>query len=188
MKISRRRFLGWIGVTIAAAAGASTLWGRDLRRNLVSMPLPPAPPGPLRDSTADTLRAATLALLEDRVEPRRYVEYFRWRAARVPGARAVYERFEIAVNRAARREGHRGFRSAPRAEQERILRAMLPARGWVRVRRVLLARDEARFAQHVVQAIFSRFAKTDAWILAGYESWPGMPRAIASLRAGKRPS
>jgi hypothetical protein len=68
--------------------------------------------------------------------------------------------------------------------KRRILERMLPARGWTRIRRALLARDEARSARHVVREIFRRFARTDAWVLAGYDAWPGMPRAIARVRAG----
>ncbi|MBI5711228.1 MAG: hypothetical protein HZC42_13150 [Candidatus Eisenbacteria bacterium] len=150
-----------------------------LARWLFSASLSPARPGPLRDSTADVLRAAVLALLEGRVEPAHYMEAFRWRAAHVPGARALYQRFEAAVDRAARRAGQPGFRGAPRPRQQRILRSMMPARGLTRIRRALMARDEARYARHIVREVFRKFAATDAWILAGYDAWPGLPRAIA---------
>jgi hypothetical protein len=130
------------------------------------------------------LRAAALALLHDRIEPLHYVECFRWRAGHVPGARALYERFERAVDREARRLGHDGFRAAGADHRRRILARMLPARGWTRVRRGLFARDEARYARHVVREIFRRFARTDAWVLSGYDAWPGMPRAIGRMRAG----
>ncbi len=178
MIATRRRFLALFGL---AAVAAATLWVRRgvVARWLFSAPLSPSRPGPLRDSTADVLRAAVLALLEGRVEPAHYMESFHWRAAHVPGARALYERFEATVDRAARRAGHPGFRSAPRQRQQQILRAMMPARGWTRVRRALVARDEARYARHIVREVFRKFAATDAWILAGYDAWPGLPRAIA---------
>jgi hypothetical protein len=182
MASSRRRFLAQIGLA-AAAAGVGALFFAHgpARRWLLTVPLTPSGPGPLLDSTADTLRATTLALLDDRVEPRDYVEVFAWRAARLRGARGLYERFERVVDREARRRGHTAFRVAPRPLQQRILRGMIPARRWTRARRVFLARDEARFAEHIVGEVFARFARTDAWVLAGYEAWPGMPRAIASL-------
>jgi hypothetical protein len=189
MMATRRRFLALLGLGgVAAAAGV--LWTRrgSLQRWLLASPLPPTPPGPLRESTADTLRAAVLALLDERIEPVHYVDLFRWRAVHVPGARDLYERFEATVNRATRRAGDPGFRSASRARQQRILRSMVPARGWTRVRRVLFARDEARYAQYIVREVFRRFARTDGWVLAGYDAWPGMPRAIASLGRGVRRS
>jgi hypothetical protein len=183
MRTSRRKFLGWMGLVLAT--GAAGAWWRfePLRGWLVSAGLAPAPTGSLRDSTADTLRAAVLALLEERVDPRHYLDCFRWRARHVPGARALYERFEATVDRAARAGGASGFRSAGGAHQRRILEGMLPARGLRRIPRLLIARDEARFARHIVREIFRRFAVTDAWVLAGYDAWPGMPRAIGRLRA-----
>jgi len=48
-----------------------------------------------------------------------------------------------------------------------------------RLRRIAFARDEARFARHVVREVFRRFARTDAWVLAGYDAWPGTPRGLA---------
>lgn len=181
MPVTRRKFLS----SLALALGAGVLvswWRRDTFLPwLVSGALSPAPPGPLRDSTADVLRVAVLALLDERVEPRHYVECFRWRAEHVPGALALYERFELAVDRAARRAGERSFRRAARATQRRIVDAMRPAGGARRARRILLDRDEARFARHIVREVFQRFAATDAWVLAGYDAWPGMPRAVARM-------
>jgi hypothetical protein len=184
MRLARRRFLAWLGATAVAGAGMSW-WRREpVGRWLLSAPLTGERPGPLRDSTAATLRAATLALLYDRVEPLHYVECFRWRAEHVRGARALYERFEAAVDRAARSGGHTDFRAATPAARRRVLERMLPARGWMRVRRAVFARDEARYARHVVREVFRRFSRTDAWVLSGYDAWPGMPRAIARLRRG----
>jgi hypothetical protein len=138
-------------------------------------------PGPLRDSTAATLRAGVLALLHESVEPLHYLDTFRWRAEHVPGARALYERFERSVDRTARRLGLESFRAADATTRRAMLEPLLPARGWTRVRRALFARDEARWSRHVVREIFRRFARTDAWVLSGYDAWPGMPRAIARL-------
>lgn len=184
MRFDRRRFLVWLGLAGAAGAGLAWWRRRPIGRWLIGVSLAGERPGPLPDSTAATLRAATLALLHDRVEPTHYLEFFRWRAAHLPGARALYERFEATADRAARRLGHADFRDAPADARRRILGAMRPARGWTRVRRVLFSRDEARYAHHVVREIFRRFARTDAWVLAGYDAWPGMPRAVARLHAG----
>lgn len=174
------------GLVVLAAGGLAALWrGREaMRRWVVQTPLGGAPPGPLRDSTADTLLVAVRALLGDGVEPLHYVDFFRWRARHLAGHRRLYEAFEAAADRAARRLGHLGFRDCPREGQQRILRDMLPASGLERIRRGLMARDEARFGQYVVREIFRVFARTDAWVLTGYEAWPGMPRAEAYLRKG----
>ncbi len=180
---SRRRFLGSMGALVVSGA-ALALWGRVPLRRLLSTSLPPDPAVPLRASTAGVLRAAVLALLDERVEAGHYVELFRWRSLHVPGAGRLYRRFEAAVDRAARAGGAAGFRSATRAQQRRILDRLVPARRPGRLRRVLLERDRARFARHVVREIFRLFARTDAWVLAGYDAWPGVPRAIAHLGPG----
>jgi hypothetical protein len=185
MNLTRRRFIAGLGV-VAIAAAAGGLWMRRaaLRRWLFAPPLAGARPGPLRDSTADVLAATVLALLDGRVEAAHYVDLFRWRAEHVSGARRLYERFESTVDHAAWRQGHAGFRAAPRAAQRAILGAMMPESGRRRVMRALIARDEERFARYVVREVFRRFAWTDAWIIAGYDAWPGMPRAIATLGRG----
>jgi hypothetical protein len=184
MATTRRGFLGWLGVVLAAGAVAAWWRPEPLRRWLLSAGFAPAPVEPLRDSTAAVLHATVIALLDQRVESAPYVELFRWRAMHVPGAGALYRRFELAVDRAAQDRGGPGFRGASREVQRRVLAGLLPARGLARVRRLLVDRDEARFARHVVREIFRRFARTDAWILSGYAAWPGMPRAIARMDGG----
>ena len=188
MNTSRRRFLVVLAAG-AAAAGAAWLRRGALVRWLFAAPLPPSPTGELTEATTDVLRVAVLALLEDRVDPGHYLECFRWYAAHVRGAREVYERFARAVDARARVAGHAGFRSAPRAVRARLLARMVPARGArQRFRRALFARDEDRFAHHVVRQVFRRWAHTDAYLLAGYGAWQGQPRALVHLPVpGARP-
>lgn len=181
MSMNRRRFLALSTLTVAGAVTAAAGWkGRlAIARWLFMPPLPPAPPGPLRDSAVATLEATVRTLLEDRVPPDRYVEDFRWHAEHVPGARALYERFESVVDRGARRAGHDGFRAAPDAVRRRILAPLRPAHGMRRFERAFFGRDEERFARDIVRRTFTRFSRTDAYVFAGYSSWPGTPRSIA---------
>ncbi len=182
MSPTRRRFLAWMA-TAAVVAGAGLGWSRRnaLRRAVLYTPLGDEPPGPLRDSTAETLQATVLGLLDDRVEPLHYVDFFRWRAGRLPGYRALYERFEARVDRDARRAGFAGFRSASPGARRAILEALRPASDRRRALRVLFARDEERFARHIVREVFRCYARTAAWTQAGYAAWPGTPRAIARM-------
>jgi len=179
MALTRRAMLAWLGAALTGGA-AAVWWRRDwIVPWAVSAGLAPAPTGTLPDTTADVLRAAVTALLQGRVDPDPYVAFFHWRAEHVPGALALYRRFGVSVDRAARRSGAHGFRDAPAAVQRRILSGMGPAGGMRRLRRIAFARDEARFARHVVREVFRRFARTDAWVLAGYDAWPGTPRGLA---------
>lgn len=178
MPATRRKFLGWMALALGVGAFAWAFRSAPVRRWLLAADLAPAPPGPLHDSTAATLRAAVFALLDPRVQPGHYVEFFRWRAQRLPGARALYERFEAAVDQAARAHGAHSFRTADRATQKRILEPMRQPRGIQRISRWVLERDDARFSRHIVREIFRRFARTDAWVISGYDAWPGIPRGV----------
>jgi hypothetical protein len=168
-------------MALAATVGAWASWTRRdaMRLWLLDPPLGDAPPGRLDPSTADVLAATVTALVDTRVEPVHYLEMFRWRAEHVPGARALYRRFEHHVERAAAAAGAASYVDAPLELRRRILAGLRPARGRGRLGRVLLARDEDRIARHVVREVYRHFARTDAWLRVGYESWPGMPRGIA---------
>lgn len=181
MPPNRRRFLVTLGVALVALAAGVAARRRTLVPWVFSAGLSDEAPGPISPAVARTLEVTVLTLLDPRVETGHYLELFRWRAAHVPGARALYTRFARTVNRAATGIGQREFVSAPADVRQRILAAFTPARGVTRVRRTLVGRDEARFARHVVREIFRCFARTDAWRLAGYAAWPGMPRAILRL-------
>uniref|UniRef100_A0A832MJD4 Gluconate 2-dehydrogenase subunit 3 family protein n=1 Tax=Eiseniibacteriota bacterium TaxID=2212470 RepID=A0A832MJD4_UNCEI len=183
MSATRRKFLACVGLA-ALAAGVTAAWRRRRAVSdwLLAKSLPPAPPGPLALTTEETLVAAVTGLLDARVETGHHLEAFRWRARHVAGARALYERFERAMDEAARRAGHAAFRAAPPAVRRRLLARLAAPRGWAgRARRAFLAREDARFARFIVRDIFRRFARTDAFVLAGYDAWPGMPRALARL-------
>lgn len=185
MPITRRTFLA----RTALVAGAFAAWGLsgERLRWLVSGALAPAPVGPLRESAAEVLRLTVVALLDDRVETGHYVARFRWRAEHVSGARALYERFERAMDRAARAAGETSFRAARPETRRRLLEAVRLEGGATRVRRTLLDRDALRFARWVTRDVFECFAATDAWVLAGYDAWPGMPRAIARVAKPAKP-
>jgi hypothetical protein len=133
------------------------------------------------------MRSTVVALLDPRVETSHYLAAFRWRAMHVRGARAVYERWAHALDRDARRRGAPDFRRAPLALQRDVLARYQRTDRPERVRRVAFDRDEARFARHVIREIFRRFARTDAWVFAGYAAWPGMPRALARLGPDEPP-
>jgi hypothetical protein len=180
--IDRRRFLAW--VVIGIACGASLLWlgrGGRWRAWATASASGSEPVAPLAPASEAALAAAIGALLEHRVDPSSYLALFRWRAHHMPGAAALYVRFQRRVDAVARGHGHASFASAPPELQQRILAPFRPRAGWARAWRALARRDDERFSRHIVRSVFRRFARTDAWLLTGYDTWPGMPRAIASL-------
>ena len=177
MAMTRRRFLVGLALVVALA-GAGVAWQRRARiaRALVRLPLPPAPPGPLDQATQATLRAMTLTLLGERIELELYENLFGWRAEHQSGYRALYARFAAMLDRDARAAGAPDFARAPLPVRRGILAGFRPARGWRKAERLLLERDRARVTSHIVRDVMELFARTDAWILSGYDSWPGQPR------------
>lgn len=187
MLANRRRVLAALGM--AAASGTIAWWKRaTLGPWLLAGALADEAPGPLPDSTAETLRAVVVALLDPRVQTAHYIEFFAWRARHVPGSRALDVRFERWLDAAARRAGATAFRHAPPELQKSVLRPLSSGGQGTRLRRVALARDEQRFARHVVRETFRIFARTDAWRLAGYAAWPGMPRGVLHLHPPTPPT
>jgi hypothetical protein len=181
--VTRRRFLVTLALAAAALAGG-TAWSRRaaLSRWLVSVPLDDTPPGPLDDATVQVLLATTQTLLGDGIEPGHYEEYFRWRAEHLRGHRSLYVQFAAALDRAARGLGHPDFVRCPPDAKARILDSLRPVRGWRQASRAIVSRSTARYATHIVRGIFQMFASTDAWILSGYDSWPGQPRGLEAYR------
>jgi hypothetical protein len=179
--MSRRRFAVLAAVAVAAAgtaAGAAWLRRRALRRWLVRVPPGRERPGPLTTRAEDVLRAVAPALLGEPLDVEHYVRFFRWRAEHVAGHRALVERFAARLDRAAARRGAAGFESLEREAQRAVLAGLRPARGWRRAARAVFDRDRARETEHVVRAFLGVFAATEAWVRAGYETWPGTPRLL----------
>lgn len=176
--VRRRRFIALLAVV--AAAGAVAAWSRRsaVARWLLRPTVSGGAPGPLGEPTVATLRAAVLALLEDRVAPGAYLDYFHWRARHLPGYRALYEGFAAFVDREARSAAGTAFHVAPPEIRRRILRRMLPPRGWPLRLAALLDRERVRYGRLVLRDVFVRFGRTDAWVLSGYDAWPGEPRPI----------
>jgi len=184
MRLFRRAFIGLL------AAGAAGLTASALR--LVgpfrSVPRPPGPPtlsgtatGAVSAETLETLLAATRAVVLEPIEATHYAAFFRWRAAHLPGHYALYERFRATVDGIARREEGLLFAQCAVASQRRILRPALDVRSEQAARSRPASRDErdwALYHRHIVREVLALFARTDAWILLGYDAWPGTPRGF----------
>ena len=182
--LTRRRFLTAAGlVTIGLVAGAVGWRRRELVEWLAHPALDASPAGPLGDRTEAALMAAAHALLDDRITDGIYLDFFRWRAQNLPGHRSLYERFRSAVDASAHRVGAKDFASAPVEDRRRILQAMSVERRWTRLTRGIVGRDDSRYSQHIVREIFRLFARTDAWVRTGYESFAGWPRSAEGLDA-----
>jgi hypothetical protein len=182
--LSRRRFLAVVSLVAAAsAAGAVQRWGIEQLASLWSRiygaltnpPLKDATKGLLGEGAVRTLLATTDALVGTEVEKSHYGAFFRWRSENLSGYRDLYERFAVVVDRAAKEVRKSDFASCDMEVRREILQ-----RTTSRTYAVIFDRDGVRFEKYILEQILALFSRTDAWILLGYESWPGTPRGLDS--------
>lgn len=192
--LSRRRFLRVAGAVSGAAlaAGAGTWWAAKrsaagFYRRLVE--LPPAAEGPLADRELGALMATTHALVGTEIDDERYADFFRWHAENVPGYRGLYARCASTLDERARAAGRRAFADCDPLIQKKILGRAHQVRDAIndndRLKSLHLAifdKDWFLYERYVVREILTLFARTDAWILAGYGQPPGVPRGLDAYR------
>ncbi len=182
MTVSRRKFLQIAGLgTIGAATGypAFQFSRPALRCWLVEPDLPlGVAPGPLDEATLKVLQATAAALIEVPVERGHYRDFFQWRSRNVPGYKGLYEQFAASVNAAAGTPFADCNAAAQRGVLARCLRAGNPAGHWGKVQTGLCERQWLIYDRYVVREIFDLFARTDAWVKLGYETWPGEHRGL----------
>jgi hypothetical protein len=145
--------------------------------------LPPATVGTLGEGTMRTLLATANAVIDMPVEASHYQDYFRWRSENVPGYKGVYEQFAAALDTAAKQSAGKRFAEVGGIVQREILAKLLqvvnPSAGdlgkvWVG----LFDRQWLLYDRYVIREVFDLFARTDAWVKLGYETWPGQHRGL----------
>ncbi len=182
MMVSRRKFLQIAGLgTVGATTGYPVLqFSRPaLRRWLIEPGLPlGAAQGPLEEETLQVLQATTAALLETPVEMGHYRDFFQWRSQHMPGYKGLYEQFAARVNTAA----GTSFADCNVATQRGVLarcpHAGHPAGRSGIVRAGLFERPWLVYDRYLIREVFDLFARTDAWVKLGYETWPGEHRGL----------
>jgi hypothetical protein len=137
------------------------------------------------------LQTTTAALIDLPVEMTHYRDFFQWRSRNVPGYKALYEQFAMTVNEAARQSAGTRFVDCNRVAQlrvlERSLRAGNAAGRLACVRAGLFDRPWLQYDRYIVREVFDLFARTDAWIKLGYETWPGEHRGLYSYTQAPDP-
>jgi hypothetical protein len=183
MRVSRRAVIRLLAAA-AAGVGAGGFGLAAVLRKLAGPPaLEEAPPQALSAETLAALLAATRAVANERIDAAHYAAFFRWRAEHLRGHAALYERFRLAADRLAGCEFARCPVAAQQAIIQRAFRARAAAGTW-RVR--LLERDWVLYDRYIVRDVLALFARTDAWVLLGYEAWPGTPRGLQRYQAPLR--
>jgi len=190
LRLSRRRFLqAAVSLAGLALGGAFAVrrWGGALKSRLewalTDPTLGDAAQGPLPEGVVSALVAATQGLVGTEIETTHYATFFRWRAQTLRGYRALYGRFVVALDRAAREAGAPDFAGCGMVQRRAILRQVGvtgAAERASRIRALVFRRDWFRFEKYIVREVLALFSQTDGWVLLGYESWPGTPRGLES--------
>lgn len=164
----------------AAGLGAPIVYYMFQRAR--SIPLPTAPSGPLSAETTVALRALVEAIfIAYPVDIDRYQRYYEFHAEKIAGYRQIYMQFTAELDRSARWVYRRSFAdcsasdrrqllkpwwNVPQSRQEEIISAVLQGTTWMQI------------SQYVLQETLRLFMNTDAWIIIGYDGWPGMARGL----------
>jgi hypothetical protein len=172
MQLSRRQFIQ--AALGAAAAGV-------LRVDVLAQQ---------EQSVIDTLMTVVDAYVEDNGSISHYATYLNWRAEHLPRYSRLYALFAAALDRTAQdltgtsyAETARSLRRAILLEglelpdpQSALLDPRDPRTGaqpWSREERMWL-----QFDRYIVGEIVLLFTQTNAWIMLGYDGWPGQPRGL----------
>lgn len=104
-------------------------------------------------------------------------------------ARALDELVIVLNNQAQRRWGSH-FKHCDAAYQDRMVQNLIPASRSSRAGAlidVIFHRRRVRLNQQIRHPLLGHFGRTEAWIWAGYRSWPGEPQACQTSSNGDVP-
>lgn len=196
MKTTRRAFLAFLA-TVAPAGGLVYFTKGRMRRaaldaqdllDLDDLHVVSGETGALAPSTMEALWATAEAVIGQPVERSHYERFFAWHARELPGYAALYREFEgaLAADRSA--HGGRPFAACDFVERRATIDRVVPIVDFDRLSyraRFFFShgvRLSFAFQKHVLSEILGLFGNTDAWVLVGYESWPGTPEGLERYR------
>jgi len=172
--------------TGAAAAGYLLLQRftpiKALYQRITSPILEETPAGLLDAKITQTLLSAAEAFINISIEKYHYNDFFNWRAKNLPGYKNLYEQFAMTVEQLSVKTFSCNFTECTMENRRRILESMRPGSRLNKLRLGTFKKDWLLFEKHIFSEILLLFAKTDAWILLGYESWPGEQRGLVKYR------
>jgi hypothetical protein len=185
--ISRRTFL-----ILLATGGFAGLATKLLLRNSSSTPqnkhpsalIRHASPGPLSVAHLNILLAMVTAVTQQQTLQGNYEGYFKWRSENMKDYRIRYEDYCGLLNQTSIEMTKRTFLDNPPALRLKIINSLRtylngkpdPRRFDSREKRLF------EFETLIVQETLQLFARTDALLAPGYNSFPGQARGFDSYR------
>lgn len=188
MRVTRRNLIKILAVTIGGAAIGFTIlkWQKKVIKRWLMPNLKDGPTDTLEDGILQILLTATETIADVPIDTLHYENLFRWRSENLRGYNNLYNKFARALNSSAKRLTGKDFIGADRETQLRILDKTYQIRmstGKLNlVRYGIFERDWILFDRYIIRDILRLFIRTDAWIMLGYESWPGKVRGLRRYR------
>ncbi len=136
--------------------------------------------------------AVTAVLLPANIERTHYEDFFRWRAANLPGYKDLYAKFVAELQQQSRKLGDRSFVDWESDTQMTLVNKVIPQGndrpGRVgELKRLLFNREPWLFKEYIFNDILQLFARTDAVKMMGYQYWMGQKRGLEIYRQPKVP-
>lgn len=189
MQITRRNAIKILVATIGGAAiGFNILkWQSKTIKRWLGPEIKDGPTGKLEDGILQVLLTATKTIADVPINTVHYENLYRWRSENLPGYNSLYKNFARTLNDTAKRLTGMDFMGADSETQLRILEKAYQVRvstGKLNFLRIsIFKKNWILFDKYIIQDILRLFVMTDAWIMIGYESWPGKVRGLRRYRA-----
>lgn len=187
-EINRRKFLIFLATGSAAAIVGSVIIFRSpdsSDRLLDSLLLPEdIPPGGLNKATLNTLIAMAEALAGRQNLQGDYSNYFNWRSQNFAGYRSRYERFSKILQHKSLKMTKRNFGDNPLKLRLTVINSFRPFLKKVQKKKQPNLSDDPlfQFEKFIIQETLHLFARTDAFLALGYDSFPGQARGFETYR------
>lgn len=183
MRISRRGFLKLAALSSGSII-AAYIFVRHfspfhaMYRRLIASELYDAPAVPLDYRALANLLAVTRLLTHPFIENDHYEDFLKWRSENIRGYKYVYEKISLILENKSMELFSCSFLDCDAADQLAILGRIRPRNRLDKVNKAVFSKDDLLFERFFIFDVLSLYARTDAWIELGYESWPGKPRGL----------
>jgi hypothetical protein len=177
--ITRRTFLASAAGALFAACGKKTSapsvadrivlhWDEVSREEMLRQ-------GALPENVRACLAAAVGAVINRAVDAGHYVSCFAWRSENLPGFLHEYTQFTRAADQVGAHLYATTFAAATKDQQRDVIQA-LTGDAHPEFNAPKRLRHSVRdYVVHETQLIFAR---TDGWLVLGYDGWPGTGRGL----------
>ncbi len=201
--MNRRKFLkifvlgiaviaGIVGIISTQRSDSSILSSiRALYSWLINPTLSNKPTGKIDGRTIEVLLVTSEILCGTSIERKHYKDYFCWCSENLRGYKTIYEQFKVSLDHSAKQSFGCYFVDCDKSMQLQIIKKILQSHKTLlsqttsrlyRIKIGIFERDWQLFNKYIFSEILNIFARTDAWVLLGYESWPGIPRGLNKYR------